>query len=108
MKKIRKKDLTQRKAHELFYLWCVGYNLLVKNKDGLCYHVDHGRSGDPIKTERGWEDPEYGFDENVFAKSKYDYDIVSWDDEEPLHVFDYLVAAGWVKLVGRNYEFISR
>lgn len=104
----KKNGLTQRKAHELFGLWCVGHDLLVKNKDGQCYHVDHGRAGDLIKTDERWEDPEYGFDENVFVKTKYDYEIVSWSDESPLDVYDYLMNEGWVMVVNGELEFIPR
>lgn len=103
-----KKTMTQRKAHELFGLWCVGYDQLVRNKDGQCYHVDHGRSGDLVKTDDGWEDPEYGFDENVFMKTKYDYEIVSWSDEAPLNTYDYLMKEGWVREANGQAEFISR
>lgn len=108
-KYIRQKDrLPQGAARELFDCMRVGYDLLVKNKNGKCYHVDHGRSGDLVKNGSKWEDPEYGFDENVFLEADYRYKIVSWSDEEPLDVHDYLLQEGWMKLVGSDYEFIGQ
>ena len=106
---VRKRNaMPQVEARELFHLMSVGYDLLVKNKDGKCYHVDHGRSGDLIKKGGKWEDPEYGFDENVFQKARYSYKIVSWSDESPLDVRDYLLKEGWMKVVGSEYKFVPQ
>lgn len=76
---------------ELAGMNSIGYEYLVKNKDGTVYFVDHGYT-EIIKAEEQWEDKEYGFDENVFVEAKCNYDdLVSWDDEEPFDIYDYLV-----------------
>jgi hypothetical protein len=90
-------ELSNAAARELIQAEALGGVYLVKNKDGKCYIVDHGFT-ELVKTDDHWEDKEYGFDENVFGKTKYSYDIVSWEDEKPLNIFDYLKENGWVRL----------
>jgi len=95
-------------ARELYNLWRLGYVYLVKNKDGTCYAVDHGCIDVPVKAEERWEDPEYGFDDqNVFLETKHDFKIVSWDDEAPLDIGDYLIDNGWIALEGKDYIFLA-
>ena len=87
-------ELSKAAAFELIAASAFGGVYLIKNRDGKCYIVDHGVT-ELIKTEERWEDKESGFDENVFEETKRSYDIVSWDDKDPLDIADYLKKNGW-------------
>lgn len=104
----KKAIITKSAARELLGEWSIGYDQLVQNKDGSCYLVDHGRSGDLIKVNSRWEDPNYGFDENVFRRVSPSFKkIVSWDDEQPLDVMDFLIEHGFVAVSGNDIQFLS-
>lgn len=97
MKRQDKNGLTRAKAHYLFHLAMVGGTYLVKDKDGSCWIVDHG-AGEVAKEGDHWIDTEGpDWQENSFMESKYDFDIVSWEDPEPLDIYDYLKENGWLK-----------
>lgn len=99
--------LTRNAAGEMYEQYMVGAVYLVKNKDGKCYFVDHGFSGELIKTADHWEDKKYGFEDYeglIFSESKREYKIVSWEDKEPLDVYKYLVENGWMS---EECEFIG-
>lgn len=96
MKRKDKNGLTRTKAHYLFYEAMVGGTYLVKDEDGTCWIVDHG-AGDISKKDGHWIDlngPDW--QEQSFSEAKYDFDIVSWEDEKPLDIYDYLVENGWI------------
>lgn len=88
-------ELSDAAAAELIEASALGRTYLVKNKDGRCYLVDHGYT-ELIKTADGWEDKEYGFEEEVFEETEHSYEIVSWEDEEPLDIDAYLKEHGWI------------
>lgn len=89
----------------LYMMWALGAEFLVKNKNGEVYFIDHGYSGKLIKTNERWEDAHYGFDDNIFEKSKFDYSIVSWEDREPLNIYEHLGRSGWLD---SHQEYIER
>lgn len=98
------KKLKSSQARYLYRECRFGAELMVKNKNGEVYLVDGGNCG-LVKTANCWEDEEYGFDENVFQLSKYNFDFVSWDDKEPLDIWEYLKKNGWVD---ENGEFVEQ
>lgn len=87
--------------YELCGHYRLGAELLVKNKNGDVYFVDHSYSGKLIKNGERWEDARFGFDENVFEKSRFSYPFVSWEDEEPLDIEQYLLKNG---LLGNSFK----
>ena len=87
--------------YELCGRYRLGAELLVKNKNGDVYFVDHSFSGKLVKTKTRWEDARYGFDENIFSKSRFSYSFVSWEDDEPLDIEQYLFKNG---LLGNSFK----
>lgn len=95
MKRKDSHGLSRGKAHYLYWEHRVGAEYLVKDKDGTCYLVDHGTAG-ITKEKDHWIDiggPDW--QANSFEEAKYDFDIVSWSDEKPLKIYDYLRINGW-------------
>lgn len=104
MKRTDRNGLARGKAHYLFYEAALGGTYLVKDEDGTCYIVDHG-AGELAKENGHWIDTD-GPDSQEFSfqEAKHDFDIVSWSDEEPLDIWDYLKDNGWIQ---PNNEFVE-
>ena len=96
MKRKDKNGLTRGKAKYLFILQCGGATYLVKDKDGTCWIVDHG-AGELAKKDGHWIDTEGPYCQAIsFEESKYEFNIVSWEDEKPLDIYNYLKENGWI------------
>ncbi len=104
MKRKDKNGLTRGKARYLFWQTLVGGDYLVKNKDGTCFIVDHG-AGELKKRKGKWiSDCGADWTEEALSEAEHDFDIVSWEDEMPLNILDYLTSNGWIRYVdGRIY-----
>lgn len=100
------KILTKAAAKELYNNWRVGGTYLVKNKDGSCYVVDHGCT-ELVKLEDHWEDRVYGTEDFVFWKLKRNYEIVSWEDDTPLNIGDYLKENNWLTKASSQNLFLD-
>lgn len=90
--------ISEKVARYLYGNWRCGSELLIKNKDGSLFFVDHGYSGQLIKTNDRWEDAKYGFDDNIFVTAKHGHKLVSWEDKEPLDLYIFLSKNGWIKV----------
>lgn len=93
MKRSDKNGLTRGMAKYLYVEHRLGAEYLVKDRDGRCYIVDHG-AGELYKYGGCWKD-RLGDREDSFQESKYDFEIVSWKDKEPLELYEYLKDNGW-------------
>ena len=88
------KKLSKGAIQELYDMNGVGYDWLICNKDGRIFFVDHGLY--PLeKGEKVWNNKKFaGYSISAFVedKKKRYKSLVSWEDEQPFNIYEFLLA----------------
>lgn len=85
--------LSKGAIQELYNMNRVGYDWLICNKDGRIFFADHGLY--PLeKGDKVWNNNEIdGYSVSAFVedKKKRYKSLVSWEDEQPFDIYEFLL-----------------